>query len=352
MSAALVCDWFVATATPTLKLAADSLPPPPEWNQTDAPLRRPMPRPPVKGRVIDAHCHLLAARHAAGWFEAADHFGIDHFFTMNPLDEALGLQREWGHRLHFIAVPNWFALTEPDVFERWHRSIESFFNLGSRIAKLHMAPGTMKKTGMHFDHPGVRGILRDIASRGMAIMTHVGDPQLWYDGKYAGPDYASTGSRESQYAAWERALEDHRGTPWLGAHMGGNPEDLKRLQSLLDRFPDLVLDLSATKWIVREVSARADAARAFVIRNQDRLLWGSDQVSGDARGWDFLASRWWAHRTLWESEYRGTTPIYDSDLAVDDQPALNGLALPPAVIQKLYRDNAVNFMRRMGVEIE
>ena len=351
---ALACDWFVATATPPLKLAPDSVhgEPASEWNRTNVPLHRTLDRPPVVGKVIDAHCHLLGARHAATWFETADHFGIDTFFTMGPLDEALSLQRAWGHRLHFIAVPNWHALTEPDVFGRWHRSIESFFNLGSRIAKLHLAPGTMKRTGMHFDHPGIRGILRDIASRGMAIMTHVGDPQLWYDGKYAEPEYRdATGTRDAQYAAWERALEDHRGTPWLGAHLGGNPEDFPRLQRLLDTFPDLMLDLSATRWIVREVSARRDEARAFILRNQDRLLWGSDQVSGDARDFEFLASRWWAHRMLWETDYQDTTLIFDPDLPEDRQPVLNGLALPTAVIQKLYRDNAVRFMRRMGVDL-
>jgi hypothetical protein len=281
---ALACDWFVATATPHMKLAAGSTAgeAAPEWNRTGVALRRRMPRPAVRGKVIDAHCHLLNARHADEWFRVADHFGIDTFFTMGPLDEAMTLQRNWGHRLHFIAVPNWYALTAPDVFDRWHRNIESFYNLGSRIAKLHLAPGTMLRTGMHFDHPGIRGILRDIASRGMAIMTHVGDPEIWYQGKYV-PDFEKVGNRDQQYAAWERALEDHRGTPWLGAHLGGNPEDLGRLQGLLDRFPDLVLDLSATRWIVREVSARRDETREFVLRNQNRLLWGSDQVSGDSR---------------------------------------------------------------------
>ena len=133
--------------------------------------------------------------------------------------------------------------------------------------------------------------------------------------------------------------------------LAATPEDFGRLQSLLDRFPDLVLDLSATRWIVREVSARRDEARDFVLRNQNRLLWGSDQVSGDGRDWEFLASRWWAHRKLWETAYHDTTPILDPDLPPDAQPVLSGLALPDSVIQKLYRDNAIAFMRRMGVEL-
>ena len=84
----------------------------------------------------------------------------------------------------------------------------------------------------------------------------------------------------------------------LGAHLGGNPEDLMRLQRLLDTYPNLYLDSSATRWMVREISARRDAARDFIIRNQDRIIFGSDQVSGDDRGFDFLASRFWSHRKL------------------------------------------------------
>lgn len=322
---------------------------PPEHNRTNVNYRRPFARPPIRGRFIDAHCHLLANRHADLWFDVADHYGIDTFFTMGPLEETLTLQRRYGHRLRFIAVPNWMALGEPNLIDRWRRSIEGFFNLGSRIAKLHMAPGTIKRTGRGFDDDGIRTILGDIAGRGMAIMTHVGDPETWYSAKYDVPTY---GTRDDQYAAWERALEDFRGTPWLGAHLGGNPEDLKRLQSLLDRFPDLVLDLSATRWIVREVSQRRDEAREFIIRNQNRLLWGSDQVSGDGRDWDFLASRWWAHRKLWETGYSDTSPIFDPDLPVEKQPQLNGLALPDSVLQKLYRDNAVKLMARVGVDVE
>lgn len=325
-------------------------PSPPEHNRTGINYRRPFPRPPIKGRLIDAHCHLLANRHADLWFEVADHYGIDTFFSMGPLEETLILQRRYGSRLHFIAVPNWQQLDQPNLIDRWLRNIEGFFNLGSRIAKLHMAPGTLKRINRSFDDDGIRTILNDIRARGMAIMTHVGDPETWYRGKYAADP--SFGSRDEHYAAWERALEDFRGTPWLGAHLGGNPEDLGRLQGLLDRFPDLVLDLSATRWIVREVSARRDEAREFIIRNHNRLLWGSDQVSGDGREWEFLASRWWCHRKLWETAYADTTPIYDPDLPADQQPRLIGLALPDGVLQKIYRDNAVKFMKRVGVEVE
>ncbi|HEX8913676.1 MAG TPA: amidohydrolase family protein, partial [Humisphaera sp.] len=157
---------------------------------------------------------------------------------------------------------------------------------------------------------------------------------------------------DEHYAMWERLLEANRGHPWLGAHLGGNPEDLPRLQRLLDRFPDLVLDCSATRWMVREVSARREPMREFFIRNQDRILFGSDQVSGDDRHFDFLASRIWCHRKLWETAYTGPSPIIDPDVPADQQPVVRGLALPDAVLQKIYHDNAQQLLRRVGAAFE
>jgi predicted TIM-barrel fold metal-dependent hydrolase len=317
-----------------------------EYNRLHLDYRAPMPRPKVKGAVIDYHTHLLAARHAKVWFEAAAHYGIDAFVTMAPLEEAVAIQRDWQGRIHFIVIPAW---QNPSI-DDWLRRLEMFYNIGSRIIKFHMAPGTMAMRNMRLDSPQLRPVLKEAVARGMILMSHVGDPDTWYSGKYT--DHAKYGTREEHYRMWEGVLEEYREHIWVGAHLGGNPEDLPRLQRMLDRFPNLYLDNSATRWMVRELSARRDAAREFVIRNADRILFGTDQVSGDDRGFDFLASRFWAHRKLWETAYNGPSPIFDPDLKEEDQPQLRGLALPDEVIQKIYHDNTVKLLGRVGLRFE
>ena len=319
----------------------------PDYNCTGVDYRRPMPRPKVRGPVIDFHCHLLAARHAPAWFESAHHYGIEHFVTMSPLEEAVKLQREWPGRLQFIIVPRWWNITTTSAWiDDWLRRLEAFYNLGSRIVKFHMAPSSMERRGIRLDSPELEPFFREIRARKMAVMTHVGDPDTWYCSKYA--DCGKYGARDEHYTMWRRVMERYPEVPWVGAHMGGNPENLDRLQNLLDGFASLSLDCSATRWMVREISARRDEAREFFIRNADRILWGSDQVSGDDRGFDFLASRWWAHRKLMETAYTGRTPIFDPDVPEENQPVLRGLVLPDEVLQKLYHDNAVRFLARVG----
>jgi Amidohydrolase len=317
----------------------------PDFNRTGLDFRRPMPRPKVRGWVIDFHTHLLAARHAPAWFAAARHYGIDAFVTMAPLEEALVLQRHWGDRLHFIAIPKW-GLAD---YDDWMRRIDAFYNLGSRIIKFHMAPGTMQSRNICLTIPQIERMVDQAIARNMIIMTHVGDPETWYSGRYADP--AKFGTRQQHYEMWEAALDRVGDHPWLGAHLGGNPEDLPRLQRLLDHYPNLYLDCSATRWMVREISQRREAAREFFIRNQDRILFGTDQVSGDDRGFDFLASRFWCHRKLWETAYIGPSPILDPDLPPDAQPQMQGLALPDGVLQKLYHDNGVKLLERVGVRL-
>lgn len=321
----------------------------PEHNRAGVDFRRPMPRPKVNGIVVDFHCHLLAAHHAPAWFETAAHLGIDAFVTMTPLEEVMRLQRDYPAKLHFIVVPRWQDLgTTPltQWLDDWKRRLDMFCNVGSRMVKFHMAPSTMERRGIKLDSPELKPFFDAIVERRMGVMTHVGDPDTWYCTKYA--DCGKFGARDDHYATWARVMERYPDTPWVGAHLGGNPENLGRLQALLDQFPNLSLDCSATRWMVREISARRDAAREFFIRNQGRILFGSDQVSGDDRGFDFLASRWWSHRKLWETGYIGAAPIYDPDLPEDAQPTLRGLALPDGVLQKIYHDNPIRFLARIG----
>ena len=334
----------------TAAAATTSQPKLPDYNRLGLDFRRPIPRPKVRGAVIDFHTHLLAKRHADDWFAAADHFGIDKFVTMTPLEEAVSLLRDWPGRLHFIAIPRWQE-TSPYWVDEWLRRLEAFYNIGSRIVKFHMAPGTMASRKWRLDSPEIGRIIDEAEARGMILMSHVGDPDLWYHGKY-GADVAKFGTRDEHYRMWESVMREHIDTPWLGAHLGGNPEDLLRLQHLFDTYPNLYLDCSATRWMAREISARRDQARDFFIRNQDRILFGTDQVSGDDRGFDFLASRFWTHRKLWETAYIGPATILDPDLPEDQQPQIRGLALPDDVLQKLYHDNAVKLMARVGVAID
>jgi predicted TIM-barrel fold metal-dependent hydrolase len=141
-------------------------------------------------------------------------------------------------------------------------------------------------------------------------------------------------------------LEAFPDLTWIGAHMGGDPEHPDHLEALLERYPHLNFDTSATKWQVREVSPRAAAVRALVCRHPDRFLFGSDLVTRPGLPREHYVSRYWCQRTLWESDWEGQSPIADPDYPSDEGPSprLCGVDLPDEVLAKVYRDNALRLL--------
>ena len=126
--------------------------------------------------------------------------------------------------------------------------------------------------------------------------------------------------------------------------MGGDSEHPDHLEAMLERFPNLYYDTSATKWQVREVSPRAEAIRSLIVRHPSRFLFGTDLVTRHGLTREHYVSRYWCQRTLWESTWEGPSPIADPDFAQAEggpkTPTLRGVGLPAEVLRQVYVENA------------
>jgi hypothetical protein len=319
-----------------------------------APARRAV----VPGGIIDAHNHMRDVEHTRIMLDAGAAYGVTEFWTMAPLEYAGGLKEAFPGKLKFIAVPGWkreMPAPGPEFFADWKRRLEAFAKLGSKLIKFHAAPGTCRRWGITLDDPRILDVARYAYDLGYHFMTHVGDPKAWFYGK--GP-YAdgSFGTFEGQFAMLERMLERYPDRLHLGAHMGGSLEGLDLLARRLEKYPHYVLDMSATKWMVRAVAEQsASAVRDFFVRFQERIIFGSDLVVSDEFTWDHYASRYWALQRVWEGDARGESPIEDPDggrgfepgtgrfdaAQADGVPKLAGVNLPAEVLLKVYRTNAL-----------
>lgn len=134
-------------------------------------------------------------------------------------------------------------------------------------------------------------------------------------------------------------MRNHPRLKVLSVHMGSSPEDLGYLARLMATYPNYSIDTSATKWTVRELSAKPAESRAFFLAHADRICFGSDLVVQEGAPDSYYASRFHVQRTMWETDYRGKSMILDPD-ADPDGPHLTGLKLPGEVLAKLYRGNA------------
>ncbi len=327
--------------------------------------------------ITDAHSHVNGGRASAILREAMDLFGIGSIWSMTYLEQVPAVRAELGDRLRLIAVPDFASKDRKYALGAgFLERIGQYHELGSRLCKIWAAPRSVDyaieagdATMFELDAP-IRIAAMDMATKlGMSLMVHIADPDTWFQTRYS--DAARYGTKSAQYLPLERLL-DRFTAPWLAAHMGGWPEDLNFLTGLLDRHPNLFLDTSATKWILREISKHpAGAVQNFLERFRGRILFGSDIVTTDEHmiagesksemaakasrpedAFDLYASRYWALRTLWESRFDGESPIADPDLAmVDpkrfsamDAPRLRGQHLPASLLKSLYVDAAANFI--------
>ncbi|HYE02083.1 MAG TPA: hypothetical protein VD963_02490 [Phycisphaerales bacterium] len=324
--------------------------------------------PPVP--ITDAHTHVGGLEAHKVFDGVRRLFGVARVYSMTPLAQAAAVRDTFGPDLRFIAVPDWNDPDRATAFRAgFLRQIEAFHrDFGSRILKLWASPRFRDLL------PDGRVDLWDLDSRwrieacklgeslGMMYMVHVADPDTWFATRYA--DTGKYLTKREHYLPLERML-DRFGAPWIAAHLGGWPEDLDFLDGLLGRHPNLALDTSATKWMVRELSKHPhERLRAFLSRWRGRLLFGSDLVVTDDHlrpakqttspmadladspeaAFELYASRYWALRTMWETAYDGPSPIADPDLAmVDparhtplDSPRLAGRALPRELLAELY----------------
>lgn len=321
--------------------------------------------------IIDAHAHINGGRAATIYRRVMDLFGVESVWSQTQLPQADGVRGVLGDRIRFVAIPDYMS-PDPghahrqgflDNIREWHAK-------GARLVKFWCAPRG-REYGREIGEPLLltldsvwrRKQMDEAASLGMSFMAHIADPDTWFATKYT--DSSFYGTKLSQYEPLER-LADEYPVPWLIAHMGGFPEDLSFLTGLLDRHPNLSLDTSATKWMVRELSRHSTSdIIAFFKRFEGRILFGSDIVTMDAHlsedsgprnmgvqsssereAFDLYASRYWALRTMWETGYDGPSPIADPDLMMVEpeahdafsSPRLVGHRVPADLLRTLYRE--------------
>jgi Amidohydrolase len=331
--------------------------------------------------IVDVHTHLNGREAVRLYQHAAQLYGVGLTYSMTPPEGMDDVRAVLGDAVRFIAIPDYHNLKSfDDLGEKYARQIERLHGEGVRIAKFWSAPrgrDLEEKLGLpgalRLDASHIVESMSCAAELGMVIMVHIGDPDTWFASKYT--DVRRYGSKRDQYDPLEAALERFN-TPFIAAHMGGWPEDLDFLSDMLSRHPNLRLDTSATKWMVRELSKHPRKELvAFFERWSGRILFGSDIVTSDEHlsdqavasqslsairpsevAFDLYASRYWALRTLLETNYVGESPIADPDLEMLDSerydsmsaPALEGKSLPPSLLRTLMHDAARNLPEETG----
>jgi predicted TIM-barrel fold metal-dependent hydrolase len=149
-------------------------------------------------------------------------------------------------------------------------------------------------------------------------------------------------SHEQILHARDRMLRAHPQLRFDAVHLASLEWDVDKVAQFLDSFPTAVVDVAA-RMVHLEYQASTDPGkvRKFLIRYQDRILYGSDLAYGPA---DADPSALAAVHHDWMEDWRFLTSS-DALHSPDFDASFPGLHLPRTVVDKLYRLNAEKLFR-------
>lgn len=181
---------------------------------------------------------------------------------------------------------------------------------------------------------------------GLPVIIHTADPAAFFlridannerwEELSRHPEWSFHGdrfpARESLLAARNRVIERHPQTTFIGAHLANNPEDLAEVGNWLDRYANLHVEIASR---IGELGRQPYSAKRFLLRYQDRVLFGTDGPWPEAR----LRLYWRFLETM--DEY---FPYSEQPFPPQGLWQIYGIGLPDEVLKKVYHENAARII--------
>ncbi len=197
---------------------------------------------------------------------------------------------------------------------------------------------------VNVDDPHLAPIWAEAGKLGIPVLIHQSDPYGFFEPVTPDNEHADTllkftdwqfsdrtrfPSKRELLERRDRLVAAHPDTTFILPHIANWPENLAYVGNLLDRYPNVLIDISAR---LDELGRQPYTAREFLIHYADRILFGSDMpVSTEMYRcyFRFLETR---------DEYF-VPPDYDGTFG-RHRWRIYGVHLPDDVLRKIYRENA------------
>ena len=303
--------------------------------------------------VIDVHNHLGRLENTDEYLKQMDEAGVWKCVSLDGrstgdyykkhLEVSQGVSEE---RFLVFFQPDFSKIDEPNFGENEAKRLEEAVKRGVRGLKIAKTLGLniRDKTGklVPVDDPRIDPIWAKCGELGIPVMIHVSDPKAFftpvdrfnerYDELGAHPDWSFYGdqyqSKEEILNQRNRAIAKHPDTIFIGAHMGNLPEELGRVGMWLETYPNFYVDIDAR---ISELGRQPYTARRFLIRFQDRVMFGTDTPPN--------AEAYRVYYRFLETDDEYIDPSGGHHL--QGRWMIYGVYLPDEVLEKIYNKNAL-----------
>jgi predicted TIM-barrel fold metal-dependent hydrolase len=367
---------------PTAALSAAPRPPSPADELADVRARGDRWR--AEHRLIDMHLHIdPTPEHMAQAVRVMDAAGVGVGIELSggTVTHAKGESSEFERTKKFAdeRFPGRFVeymnfdyadWDSPDFAQKAAAQVEEGARQGAAGLKEFKRLGLFERDHagrlLKIDDPKLDLAWDALGRLGMPVSIHVADPKAFW-GPYDATNERWTElkdhprwwfgdpkkypPREELLAALERVIARHPATTFVCVHFGNNAEDLDWVDAQLDRHPNMLVDVAAR---VPEIGRHdPERVRAFFLKHQDRILFGTDFQSYDrmilgsggngpppteADAGAFFRTHWRFFETA-DKDFAHMTPI-QGDWTI------SAIHLPADALEKVYFGNAQKLLAR------
>ena len=310
----------------------------------------------AKFPVIDMHSHPYAmnAQELAGWVKTMDEMGISRTIihtmaTGYQFDSLVEVYGKYPGRFELWCGFDYTGYDKPGFGPAAVKELERCYKKGAKgvgelgdkgEGELYSKP--VAGYGMHIDDPRMKPLLQKCAELHMPINIHIAESYWMYlpsDSTNDGLMNAATWKvnlkpgmldHDQLIQSFENAVRDNPKTIFIACHFLNCDYDLTKSGKLLDKYPNLYLDIAAR---YAETATIPRYMQKFYNRYQDRLLYGTDMG---------------LEKHIYEVTFRVLETLdehfYETEM-FGYHWAMNGFGLSDEILKKLYMSNALKIRR-------
>ncbi len=200
-------------------------------------------------------------------------------------------------------------------------------------------------TRITVNDPRLDPIWKACGDNNIPVLIHSGEPaSFWHPKDKFNERWLELRQKPNRYRypetnpSFEEVLAEqhdifrkHPNTTFINAHLGWMGNDLDRLGTHLDTYPNVVTEIGA---VLAELGRQPKRARQFFIDYQDRILFGKDS---------YRVSEYYTYFRVLETD----DEYFDYYRKRHAHWKMYGLALPDSILKKLYYKNTLRLFPKI-----
>ncbi|HTE34191.1 MAG TPA: amidohydrolase family protein [Chryseolinea sp.] len=269
------------------------------------------------------------------------------------LEESLqNIKKSYPKRFIVFTNVDFTGIDDPDWQARTVKQLEDDVRKGANGLKIFKTLGMFAKDSkgvrVHVDDPRIDAVWDKCGELGIPVLIHAADPkQFWqpidknnerwlelktHPGRRHDTDPVSW---ETIIAEQHNIFKKHPKTKFINAHLGWYGSDLKKLAELMDQYPNMYSEIGA---VIAELGRQPRAAREFLTKYQDRVMFGKDSWVPEEYQTYFRVLETADEYFPYHKRYHAFWRMY-------------GLDLPDDVLKKIYYKNALKVIPHIDASL-